>query len=107
MVVPYSTIQLVAAPFGFTLPETVADVGPTLVTGPVAAVGAVAAAAEAAESSAAVTTATPVARSFAIPWGDNSKEGRRASGGPAILPSAYSALARPANNSARAGAKST
>jgi len=45
VVVPYSTYQVVAAPFGLTLPEMVAVVGPTAVTGPVEALGADAAAA--------------------------------------------------------------
>jgi hypothetical protein len=103
VLVPYSTYHVVAVPFGLTLPETVADVGPTLVTGPVAAVGAVAAAAEAAASSATVATAIPVASSFAMPCGDNSNRGRHASGEHAILPSAYNALACPANNRAPAG----
>ena len=43
MVVPYSTCQVVAVPFGLTLPETVAVVGVIAVTGPVEADGAVAA----------------------------------------------------------------
>ncbi len=57
MVVPYSTCQVVAVPFGFTLPETVALVGPIVVTGPVEAVGGDAAAAPPAPTSAA--TANP------------------------------------------------
>ncbi len=39
MVLPYSTYQLVAVPFGLTLPVMVAVVGPTAVTGPVVALG--------------------------------------------------------------------
>ena len=67
MLVPYSTYQLVAVPFGFTFPETVAVVGPTAVTGPVEAVGANAAAAGSAPTKAATaTTATP-ANGFTIP----------------------------------------
>ena len=40
MLVPYSTYQVVAWPFGFTVPVAVAVVGPTEVTGPVIADGA-------------------------------------------------------------------
>jgi hypothetical protein len=43
VLVPYSTCQFVAVPFGLTVPETVAVVGPTAVTGPVLTLGAVAA----------------------------------------------------------------
>ena len=39
MLVPYSTYQVVACPFGLTVPVTVAVVGPTAVTEPVIAVG--------------------------------------------------------------------
>jgi hypothetical protein len=59
VLVPYSTCQVVAVPFGLTLPETVAVVGPTAVTGPVDAVGAVAAAADPAP-----TRATAAARAM-------------------------------------------
>ncbi len=40
MLVPYSTCQVVACPFGLTVPVTVALVAPTEVTGPVIAAGA-------------------------------------------------------------------
>jgi len=46
VLVPYSKYQLVACPFGLTVPVTVADVGLTVVTGPVIAPGAEAAAAD-------------------------------------------------------------
>ena len=58
MLVPYSTYQVVAVPFGLTAPETVAVVGPTAVTGPVVTLGAVAAAAEAAAARAITPAAT-------------------------------------------------
>jgi hypothetical protein len=53
-------------PFGFTLPETVAVVGPVLVTGPVVAVGAVAPVAEPEAKRAAVATAAPAASSLVM-----------------------------------------
>jgi hypothetical protein len=43
VLVPSSTCQVVAVPFGLTVPVTVAVVGPTELTGPVVALGAVAA----------------------------------------------------------------
>ena len=55
---PYSTYHVVAVPFGLTLPETVAVVGPTEVTGPVEALGADAAAAGAAPAMTAVAATT-------------------------------------------------
>jgi len=58
VLVPYSTYHVVAEPFGLTLPETVAVVGATDVTGPVEAVGAVAAAAVPAPTSAVTVTVT-------------------------------------------------
>ena len=39
MLVPYSKYQVVAWPFGFTVPVSVAVAGPTEVTGPVIAAG--------------------------------------------------------------------
>ena len=45
MLVPYSTYQVVACAPGLTVPLTVAEVGPTALTGPVIAVGAAAIAA--------------------------------------------------------------
>ena len=45
MLVPYSTYHVVACPPGLTVPLTVAEVGPTALTGPVIAVGAAAIAA--------------------------------------------------------------
>jgi hypothetical protein len=82
-------------PFGFTLPETVAVVGPTLVTGPVVAVGAAAPAADAEDSRATVATATPVASSFDMMCGDNSNEAGCARLAHAILRSLYNAPRRP------------
>jgi hypothetical protein len=55
VLVPYSTYHVVAEPFGLTLPETVALVGASAVTGPVVAVGAVAAAAGPAATRAVAT----------------------------------------------------
>jgi hypothetical protein len=64
VLVPYSTYQVVAWPFGFTAPVTVADVGPTDVTGPVIAIGAGAVAAPPPATVASVATAvrTPTPR---------------------------------------------
>jgi len=55
VLVPYSTYQLVAAPFGSTVPVTVAVVPATAVTGPVMTVGAEAA--EAPRTAPGTTTA--------------------------------------------------
>ena len=63
MLVPYSTYQVVAWPFGFTVPVAVAVVGPTEVTGPVIADG-VAAAAAPAKVSATVETRTAIPRNL-------------------------------------------
>ena len=40
VLVPYSTYHEVERPFGFTVPPSVADVGPTAVAAPVLTVGA-------------------------------------------------------------------
>ena len=66
MLVPYSTYQVVEAPFGLTLPETVAEVGPTAVTGPVVAVGAEAAAAAPTPARAETAKAVPIAATLNI-----------------------------------------
>ena len=68
MLVPYSTYQVVAVPFGFTLPETVAVVGPIAVTGPVVAVGGDAAAAPPAPTRAATATAANARGGLHILW---------------------------------------
>ena len=60
MLVPYSTYQVVACPPGLTVPLTVAELGPTALTGPVIAVGAAAiAAAPATTHTSAQTERTP------------------------------------------------
>jgi hypothetical protein len=61
--VPYSTYQVVAWPPGLTVPLTVADVGPTALTGPVIAVGA-AAAAVATQASAEAVRRLPMPRAL-------------------------------------------
>ena len=58
MLVPYSTYQVVAWPFGLTVPVTVAVVGPTEVTGPVIAAGTAAAVAPPAADQASTIVAT-------------------------------------------------
>jgi hypothetical protein len=58
VLVPYSTCHVVAVPFGLTVPETVAVVGPTAVTGPVLTLGAVAAIAGTAAARAITPAAT-------------------------------------------------
>jgi hypothetical protein len=58
--VPYSKRAVVDVPFGLTVPEIVAVVGPTEVIGPVVADGA-AAAAEATSMSAAIASAATAA----------------------------------------------
>ena len=93
--VPNSTSQLVAVPFGFTLPETVAVVGPALVTGPVVAVGAVAPAAEAVDSRAAIVATAPVASSLDMMCGDNRNAARCAMLAGAILRSPYTVQSLP------------
>ena len=63
MLVPYSTCQVVAWPPGLTVPLTVAEVGPTALTGPVIAVGATAIAA----APATTQTSTEAKRTPVIP----------------------------------------
>jgi hypothetical protein len=64
VVLPYSKCHVVAVPFGFNVPVTVADVELVAVTGPVIAVGFVAAALAAAAI--AKTARAPMARRLPI-----------------------------------------
>ena len=63
MLVPYSTYQVVACAPGLTVPLTVAEVGPTALTGPVIAVGAAAIAA----APATTQTSAEAVKSVAMP----------------------------------------
>jgi hypothetical protein len=62
---PYSTYQVVASPFGLTMPPTVADVGPYAVTAPVVATGCKAAAAPAVARQPISTARAPATLRFA------------------------------------------
>jgi hypothetical protein len=66
VVLPYSKCHVVALPFGFNVPVTVADVELVAVVGPVIAVGFVAAAALTAAIAKSAKARNPVARRLPI-----------------------------------------